>query len=199
MDTRRKSGQPPTPLAVAPDEKPAARRSRFFCVQTLGEVLVLLFALSPVFLIGMVASSKNHWMSWLEKIGVNESWGKETTDVPPAATWKGEGVAEFGKFAVQTYDPVSGLVRSVHFQLHAVMPYSEQAEFETFIRRTGYAIRDEILVTVRASTLGELRDTELLSRKITTRVNRVFGGETVRSVQISDLSISEFTPESSQN
>lgn len=199
MDARRKSGQPSTPSVVPPDKKAATRRARFFSIQRLGEALVLLLALSPVFLIGMVASSKSHWMSWLEKIGVNESWGKERTDVPPAATWKGEGVADFGKFAVQTYDPISGLVRSVHFQLHAVMPYSEQTEFETFIRRTGYAIRDEILVTVRASTLAELSDADLLSRKIAARVNRVFGGETVRSVQISDLSITEFTPESSEN
>lgn len=199
MDARRKSGQPSTPSVAAPDKKPATRRARFFSIQSLGEVLLLVLALSPVFLIGMVASSKSHWMSWLEKIGVNESFGKETTDVPPAATWKGEGVADFGRFAVRTYDPISGQVRSVDFQLHAVMPYSEQAEFETFIRRTGYAIRDEILVTVRASTLTELSDADLLSRKIVTRVNRVFGGETVRSVQISDLSITEFTTESSED
>lgn len=199
MDTRPKSGQSPIPLAVATDEKRTPRRLRLFSIQSLGEALVLLMALSPVFLIGLVASSKNHWMNWLEKIGVNESWGKETSNIPPAATWKGEGVADFGSFSVQTYDPVSGLVRSVHFQMHAVMPYSEQSEFETFIRRTGYAIRDEVLVTVRASTLAELSDAELLGRKITTRVNRVFGGETVRSVQISDLSMTEFAPESPQN
>lgn len=174
-------------------------RRKIVSWQTMGEVFFLLMTLLPVFLIAEVAGSKNHWMSWLEKIGVSESWGKETANLPPAATWQGDGVADFGRISVRTYDPVSGLIREVDFRLHAVMGFSERDEFETFIRRTGYAIRDEILVTVRASTLPELSDAELLGRKIATRVNRVFGGETIRSVQISDLGVTEGEAEPDQS
>jgi len=182
----------------SPVDSTCARR-KIFCWQNITEVFILLLLLLPVFFIGMAAGSKNHWLSWLERIGVSESWGKETANVPPAATWQGEGVADFGKISVRTYDPVSGLIREVDFRLHAVMGFSERDEFETFIRRTGYAIRDEILVTVRASTLPELSDAELLGRKIATRVNRVFGADTIRSVQISDLGITEGAAEPDQN
>jgi hypothetical protein len=182
----------------SPVDRTRARR-KIFCWQNISEVFILLLLLLPVFFIGMAAGSKNHWLSWLERIGVSESWGKETANVPPAATWQGEGVADFGKISVRTYDPVSGLIREVDFRLHAVMGFSERDEFETFIRRTGYAIRDEILVTVRASTLPELSDAELLGRKIATRVNRVFGADTIRSVQISDLGITEGAAEPDQN
>lgn len=175
------------------------RRWRVLSLQGVTEALVLFVALLPVFLIGMVAGSKNHWLGWLERVGIGESWGKETTSVPPAATWQGEGVADFGKISVRTYDPVSGLLRETNFRLHAVMGFSERHEFEAFIRRTGYAIRDEVLVTVRASTLPEISDAELLGRKIATRVNRVFGGETIRSVQISELTVTEDPAEPDEN
>jgi len=195
LDISRREGKPTArPPAKGDDKPPVVKKRRVFSLSHVGEGLVLLIALAPVFLIGAVAGSKSLWTNWLEKIGVRESWGNETSHVPPAAVWQGDGVADFGQIAVYTYDPASGLVRSTCFRLHAVMAFSDQHEFENFIRRTGYVIRDEILVTVRASPLSEVLDPDFLSRKITARVNRILGADTVRSVQISDLNVTEYTP-----
>lgn len=197
MDLKELSQSQPGPGAIISDS--TRRRQCFARWRAIGELLLLFVAFSPVFLIATVAGSKNHWLSWLEKIGFKESWGQETSNTPPAATWQGEGVADFGKISVRTYDPISGLIRKVDFRLRAVTACANRAEFDSFIRKMGYAIRDEVLVTIRASTFPELADGELLGRKITTRVNRVFAPETIRSVEIGDLSVWEGSPEPDQN
>ncbi len=195
MDNPRRLGKSPAqPPAEDDGSTPAVKKGRVFSLYRVSEGLILLIALAPIFLIGAVAGSKNLWTDWLGKLGFRQGWASETSNVPPAAVWQGDGLADFGQIAVYTYDPASGLVRSTHFRLHAVTAFSDRHEFEDFIRRTGYAIRDEILVTVRASPLSEVLDPDFLSRKITTRINRVFGGDTVRSVQISDLSVTEHMP-----
>ncbi|MGQ9503553.1 MAG: hypothetical protein ACUVQG_00840 [Thermogutta sp.] len=197
MDLKEPLQSQPGPDANFADS--TRRRQCFPRWHAMGEFILLFVAISPVFLIAAVAGSKNHWLSWLEKIGFREGWGQETRNSPPAATWQGDGVADFGKISVHMYDPLSGLIRDVNFRLRAVTGCSDREEFDSFIRRIGYAIRDEVLVTVRASTLSEVSDAELLGRKITTRINRVFAPETIRSVEIGDLTVSEGSPEPNQN
>lgn len=197
MDLKERSQSQPSPGANFADG--TRRRQCLPRWHAIAELLLLFVAILPVFLIATVAGSKNHWLNWLEKIGFREGWGQETSNTPPAATWQGDGVADFGKISVRTYDPISGLIRKVDFRLRAVTACADRDEFDSFIRRMGYAIRDEVLVTIRASTFSELADAELLGRKITTRVNRVFAPETLRSVEIGDLSVSEGSPEPDQN
>lgn len=161
----------------------------------LWQLAVFALGLMPAILIGVLASSQHRqWMKWLEQLGTAEGREHGGQQTPPAAVWRENGVADFGPIEVSDYDPVTGITRLTSFQMRVATPCQNQSDFEPFIRKLGYTIRDEVLVTVRVSSVSELSDAEFLGRKIAARLNRLLGRGTIRGVHLSDLNIVEIAP-----
>lgn len=157
----------------------------------LWEVCAVFLGLVPAFLIGAIAGSESHWTRWLEQVGIPEAWGRSASRPPPAAVWTGQGEADFGEFLVRNFDPLSNLIRETSFRFRAVTVFEDRQEFERFIGAFGHIIRDEVLVTIRLSTMRELQQPEFLARKIVTRVNRLLGQDALKSARLENLLLTE--------
>lgn len=174
---------------------PPARRKIWSSL--LWQFAVFALGLMPAIFIGVLASSQHHqWLKWLERLGMAEGRGQGGQQTPPAAVWGENGMADFGPIEVSDYDPVTGIIRLTSFQMQIQIPCENRSDFEAFIRKLGYTIRDEVLVTVRVSSVSELSDADLLGRKIAARLNRLLGRGTIRAVHLSDLNIVEIAPAS---
>ncbi|MEJ5340018.1 MAG: hypothetical protein WHT09_00510 [Thermogutta sp.] len=169
-----------TPSAVAP-------RRRLVWV----EVLAVFLGILPAFFIGLLASSHTHWSQWLEKLGMGEAWGASHSRPAPAAKWLGNGEADFGDFCVRVYDPASGLIREASFQFRVVTTFDDPDSFGRFIQSFGQVIRDEVLVTVRATSPSELQEVDYLARKVVTRINRLLGQPVLKTARIENFSLAE--------
>lgn len=157
------------------------------------EVLAVFLGILPTFFIGLLASSHVHWSQWLEKLGLSEAWGASHSRPAPAAKWLGNGEADFGDFCVRVYDPASGLIRETSFQFRVVTTFDDPESFGRFIQSFGHLIRDEVLVTVRASSPSELQQGDYLARKVVTRVNRLLGQPILKTARIENFSLAERT------
>ncbi|MGB9688318.1 hypothetical protein [Thermogutta sp.] len=155
------------------------------------EVLAVFLGILPAFFIGLLASSHVHWSQWFEKLGMGEAWGASHSRPAPAAKWLGHGEADFGDFCVRVYDPASGLLREASFQFRVVTTFDDRESFSRFIQSFGHLIRDEVFVTVRATSPSELQQVDYLARKVVTRVNRLLGQAVLKTARIENLSLSE--------
>lgn len=160
----------------------------------LWELVLVLLGILPAFSIAVLANSQSRWTKWLEKMGGVGTWGTQARSSTPAAVWRGQGLADFGDFCVRDYDPVSGLIREASFKFQVATAFENREEFDSFIRSFGYIIRDEVLVTVRASNSDELQRPDHLGRKILTRVNRLLGREVLKSAHLNDFVFMERSP-----
>lgn len=191
----------------AQSESPATKRESSPAGSTAGprrrrlafwELCAVCLGLVPAFLIGAVAGRQSHWTHWLEQIGTPEAWGRSVSRPPPAAVWVGRGEADFGEFIVRNFDPLSNLIRETSFRFRVVTAFDDRHEFDRFIRAFGYIIRDEVLVTIRVSTMRELQQPDFLARKIVTRVNRLLGQDALKSARLENLMLTERTLQTRQ-
>jgi hypothetical protein len=72
-----------------------------------------------------------------------------------------------------------------------VTTFDDRESFSRFIQSFGHLIRDEVFVTVRATSPSELQHVDYLARKVVTRVNRLLGQAVLKTARIENLSLSE--------
>jgi hypothetical protein len=109
----------------------------------------------------------------------------------------GDGVAELGLYRVQLFDPISKYRFRVDFELMARTPFETKREFQNYMNGQYRTLRDQVATAVRTCSIEELRDPNhtIMSKKIITRVNRIFERRLFEKVELVHYRLFEKSPE----
>jgi flagellar FliL protein len=106
---------------------------------------------------------------------------------------KNQTEVDLGEFTVTAFQPLSNTTMRIDFHLYATTRKEEVEAFEAAWRENQHRLRDQVIVTVRSSELGDLTDAGLglIKRRILEKTNRTLGKPYLRSVIFSDFSFIE--------
>jgi flagellar FliL protein len=106
---------------------------------------------------------------------------------------KNQTEVDLGEFTVTAFQPLSNTTMRIDFHLYATARKEEVEAFEAAWRENQHRLRDQVIVTVRSSELGDLTDAGLglIKRRILEKTNRTLGKPYLRSVIFSDFSFIE--------
>ncbi len=132
--------------------------------------------------------------------------GMQSDDPPPTensgimeelaaldAEVKNQKEVDLGRFTVTAFQPLSNTTMRIDFQLYGTVSKDDEEEFTTAWADSQHRLRDQVIVTVRSSELGDLTDAGLglIKRRILEKTNRTLGKPYLRSVIFSDFSFIE--------
>lgn len=171
--------------------KAPSARERWHQIRNGGLALVAAFV--PLFFIGVLAIARAHdWDRWLGQFDPSTPGSRPATSRGDAAVKHcGNGRADFGQVAVESYDPAGGITTRTVFHMSGQTAFRDQRSFHTFAQQYGHTIREQAMVTVRTSRLAEVFDTEFLARKIRARVNRILGQTAIETLSVDKLEVLE--------
>lgn len=100
---------------------------------------------------------------------------------------------DLGQFGVTAYQPAANTTLRIDFHLYGTIPLEQEHEFDEHYASTQHRIREQVIVTIRNSELGDLTDPGLglIKRKILEKTNRLLGKEYLQNVVFSDFSFVE--------
>jgi flagellar FliL protein len=100
---------------------------------------------------------------------------------------------DMGQFGVTAFQPASNTTLRIDFHLYGTVLASDAAEFEHVYASTQHRIREQVIVTIRNSEIGDLTDPGLglIKRKILEKTNRLLGKAYLQNVVFSDFSFVE--------
>lgn len=107
--------------------------------------------------------------------------------------WVSDGRAELGWFRAGTFEPASRLTLQAEFRLAVATRAKNAEEFTAFIAPRQHALREQVLLTVRAAKPAELYRPELdrLAARIQIALGRVAGEGYFTSVKLEDFLLLE--------
>ncbi len=108
----------------------------------------------------------------------------------------GHGVAELGKYRVEIFDPISKYLFRVDFELMGRTELEKKQDFQKFMNGHLRSFKEQVSMAVRTCTLDDLRDPthRIFAKRITARVNRIFGKDFLEAIEIPHYLVSERTP-----
>jgi flagellar FliL protein len=100
---------------------------------------------------------------------------------------------DLGDFSVTIFQPASNTTLRIDFHLFGAIRVDDEAEFKGRMEENKHRFRDQVLVTIRSSDVGDLADPglALLKRKILAKTNETLGKPLLRSVIFSEFSFIE--------
>jgi hypothetical protein len=187
---------------TGPQRARAARRRRpkrpkwSAAAQTAAAVLAILLPLSAI--VAWNAYADRHgWLANMKPLVVRGKGNGQGNKAKrgrageSGVAFRGRGCAELGEFSVRTYDPVTGTTRLAEFQLEGITSCQDEESFHRFMEQNNRCFREQVSVVIRNTRAVDLKDTDLLGRKIVVRVNRIFEHPVLESVQIKDFAVYE--------
>ena len=106
---------------------------------------------------------------------------------------KNQTEVDLGEFAVTAFQPLSNTTMRIDFHLYGTISRDEEENFLAAWEESQHRLRDQVIVTLRSSELGDLTDAGLglIKRRILEKTNRTLGKPYLRSVIFSDFSFIE--------
>ncbi len=106
---------------------------------------------------------------------------------------KNQTEVDLGEFAVTAFQPLSNTTMRIDFHLYGTISKDDVEDFEAAWQESQHRLRDQVIVTLRSSELGDLTDAGLglIKRRILEKTNRTLGKPYLRSVIFSDFSFIE--------
>ncbi len=100
---------------------------------------------------------------------------------------------DLGQFTVTAFQPLSNTTMRIDFQLYGTVKQDDEEKFLAAWGKNQHRLRDQVIVTVRSSELGDLTDAGLglIKRRILEKTNATLGKPYLRSVIFSDFSFIE--------
>jgi flagellar FliL protein len=100
---------------------------------------------------------------------------------------------DMGQFGVTAFQPASNSTLRIDFHLYGAVLEAEAADFEHVYASTQHRIREQVIVTIRNSEIGDLTDPGLglIKRKILEKTNRLLGKAYLQNVVFSEFSFVE--------
>ena len=100
---------------------------------------------------------------------------------------------DLGQFTVTAFQPLSNTTMRIDFLLYGTVAKDEQEEFSDAWSENQHRLRDQVIVTLRSSELGDLTDAGLglIKRRILEKTNRTLGKPYLRSIIFSNFSFIE--------
>lgn len=132
--------------------------------------------------------------------------GMQSDDVPPTensgimeelaamdAEIKNQREVDLGMFTVTAFQPLSNTTMRIDFHLYGTVSKDDEEDFTMAWDENQHRLRDQVIVTLRSSELGDLTDAGLglIKRRILEKTNRTLGKPYLRSVIFSDFSFIE--------
>ena len=106
---------------------------------------------------------------------------------------KNQTEVDLGEFAVTAFQPLSNTTMRIDFHLYGTISKDDVADFEAAWQESQHRLRDQVIVTLRSSELGDLTDAGLglIKRRILEKTNRTLGKPYLRSIIFSEFSFIE--------
>jgi flagellar FliL protein len=106
---------------------------------------------------------------------------------------KDQTEVDLGQYSVTSFQPLSNTTMRIDFHLYGTIKRDDLDDFETAWQESKHRLRDQVIVTLRSSELGDLTDAGLglIKRRILEKTNRTLGKPFLRSVIFSDFSFLE--------
>lgn len=109
------------------------------------------------------------------------------------ADLKNQTEVDLGEFTVTAFQPLSNTTMRIDFHLYGTISKDDEESFFTAWDESQHRLRDQVIVTLRGSELGDLTDAGLglIKRRILEKTNRTLGKPYLRSVIFSNFSFIE--------
>ena len=109
------------------------------------------------------------------------------------AETKNQMEVDLGQFGVTAFQPLSNTTMRIDFHLYGTISRDDEEDFMLAWEGSQHRLRDQVIVTLRSSELGDLTDAGLglIKRRILEKTNRTLGKPYLRSVIFSDFSFIE--------
>lgn len=106
---------------------------------------------------------------------------------------KNQREVDLGTFTVTAFQPLSNTTMRIDFHLYGTVSKDDEEDFTMAWDENQHRLRDQVIVTLRSSELGDLTDAGLglIKRRILEKTNRTLGKPYLRSVIFSDFSFIE--------
>ena len=106
---------------------------------------------------------------------------------------KNQMEVDLGTFTVTAFQPLSNTTMRIDFHLYGTVSKDDEENFTMAWDENQHRLRDQVIVTLRSSELGDLTDAGLglIKRRILEKTNRTLGKPYLRSVIFSDFSFIE--------
>lgn len=106
---------------------------------------------------------------------------------------KNQMEVDLGEFGVTAFQPLSNTTMRIDFHLYGTISKDNEEDFLAAWEESQHRLRDQVIVTLRSSELGDLTDAGLglIKRRILEKTNRILGKPYLRSVIFSDFSFIE--------
>jgi flagellar FliL protein len=106
---------------------------------------------------------------------------------------KNQVEVDLGEFTVTAFQPLSNTTMRIDFHLYGTISKDDEETFRAAWDESQHRLRDQVIVTLRASELGDLTDAGLglIKRRILEKTNRALGKPYLRSVIFSNFSFIE--------
>ncbi|NLS97395.1 MAG: flagellar basal body-associated FliL family protein [Planctomycetaceae bacterium] len=106
---------------------------------------------------------------------------------------KNQTEVDLGEFTVTAFQPLSNTTMRIDFHLYGTVKQDDEEKFLAAWGANQHRLRDQVIVTVRSSELGDLTDAGLglIKRRILEKTNAILGKPYLRSVIFSDFSFIE--------
>ena len=106
---------------------------------------------------------------------------------------KNQMEVDLGQFGVTAFQPLSNTTMRIDFHLYGTISKDYEEDFLAAWEGSQHRLRDQVIVTLRSSELGDLTDAGLglIKRRILEKTNRTLGKPYLRSVIFSDFSFIE--------
>lgn len=106
---------------------------------------------------------------------------------------KNQTEVDLGEFGVTAFQPLSNTTMRIDFHLYGTISKDDEEDFLAAWEESQHRLRDQVIVTLRSSELGDLTDAGLglIKRRILEKTNRILGKPYLRSVIFSDFSFIE--------
>ncbi len=106
---------------------------------------------------------------------------------------KNQAEVDLGEFTVTAFQPISNTTMRIDFHLYGTVSKDDQEQFLLAWDESQHRLRDQVIVILRDSELGDLTDAGLglIKRRILERTNRTLGKPYLRSVIFSNFSFIE--------
>lgn len=96
-----------------------------------------------------------------------------------------DGTADLGVYKIKIFDPVLRKTLNVNFELLGAVNFDDEEKFMPYMKGRYHRLRELVNTSIRTCTQEELTDPthHILSRKITSRINRAFGWKFLNSIE----------------
>lgn len=194
------------PAAPASDAVPAPVKKPGFMTLVKALAVVSVLVLLQLVAVAMLIPSPQETTKIAEQLvaadaaheaeeadGAATSHGGEEQSADAHGGEHGMQEVKLGSYHVVTFNTETGTSLNIDFELYGTVLAKEEEEFSHLFEANEVRIREQILVTVRASEVADLSDPDLglLKRKILEKVNRTLGRPLVSEAIFSKFSFIE--------